>query len=302
MRCKYCFQAIPDHSPRCPQCGSQLAERLPAAESKPKGKGLLSSTPMTRQQTTTVAVVSILGVVCLLCVFISLAQPSLLPSPLIAALNLGTPLPTATFQATRSTIFTPTPLTWRDHTNTQAGFTMSFPAGWLVVNQARTGWQSTVRNQSDDYEWAETLFEVELTPAESRSRAVDPAAIDPDNGRVVVFTVGEAPLAADTTFAQIEEIARSQPATLGELAGTLVGTSTTAARSERLQVNGRDALLVEFTADPDLLGQTTRVRVRLYFIPIEDELFLVSYFAEEQLANQNRALYDQIVQGFEPTP
>ena len=56
------------------------------------------------------------------------------------------------------------------------------------------------------------------------------------------------------------------------------------------------------TADPNLLDQTIRVRVRLYFIPVADELFLVSYFAEEQLANQNRALYDQIVQGFTPAP
>lgn len=302
MRCKYCFQAIPDHSPRCPQCGSVLSERAVAADTSKKRSGLLGGAPMTRQQTTTVAVVSVLAIVCLLCVVISLARPSLLPPPVIAALNLGTPLPTATFQATRATIFTPTPLTWTDHTNTQAGFTISFPAGWLVVNQARAGWQTTVRNQSDDHEWAETLFETDVTPAEDRSRAVDPAAIDTNTGRVAVFTVGQAPLAADTTFAQIEEIARTQPATLAELAGSLVGTSTTAARSDRLQVNGRDALLVEFTATPTLFERTTRVRVRLYFVPVEDELFLVSYFAEEQLAHQNRALYDQIVQGFEPTP
>jgi hypothetical protein len=256
---------------------------------------------MSQGQSRLVALISVLGVITVLCVLVSLARPSLLPPPVIAALNLGTPLPTATFQATRVSIFTPTPFTWRDHANTEAGFRMSFPDGWLVVNQARPGWQGTVRSQYDQYEWAETLFETELTPEEDRSRAIDPAGVDPDNGRVVVFTVGQAPLAADTTFAQIEEIARSQPATLAELAGPLVGTSNTAARSQRLQVNGRDALLVEFTADPTLFERAIRVRVRLYFVPAEGELFLISYFAEEQLANQNHTLYDQIVQGFTPT-
>ena len=301
MRCKYCFQAIPDHSPRCPQCGSRLMENVPAADTQSARRGLFGGKPLNPQQTRTVAVVLLLGVGCLVCVIVTLARPSLLPPTMIAALNLGTPIPTATFQATRSTILTPTPLNWREHSNGQAGFTISFPAGWLAVNQARTGWQTTVRNQADDYDWAETLFETELTPAEPQSRAVDPAAIDPAAGRIVVFTVGQAALAEETTFIQIEEIARSQPATLSELAGGLVGSSVNAARSERVTVNGREALLVEFTADPTLLERTTRVRVRLYFIPAEDGLFLVSYFAEEQLANQNRALYDQIIQSFEPT-
>jgi hypothetical protein len=306
MRCKYCFQAIPDQSARCPQCGSRLVEGSLAAvagnaAATPSGSTRTKRRPLTAKQSRRMTIIAALAVAAFLCILVILIFPSLLPAPVIAALNLGTPIPTATFQATRATIFTPTPPIWRSFSNRQAGFNFDLPAGWLVVNQANTGWQDTVEETAADYPWAETLFETGTVPNEPRSRAVDPAAIDMDNGKVVVFTAGLAPLESGTTFSQIEEIARSQPATLAELAGGLVGTNFTAARSERLAVNGRDALLVEFTAQPDFFGQVIRVRVRLYFVPVGDELFLITYFAEEQLANQNRALYDQIVQSFEPT-
>lgn len=307
MRCRFCFQAIPDQSARCPQCGSRLVENAPAAVAEKPGRqqpdhANTGRKPFTAKQNRQVTIVAGLGVAAVLCLLAILIFPSLLPAPLIATLRLGTPIPTATFQATRSTIFTPTPPVWRTYTNRQAGFTLDLPAGWLIVNQATSGWQDTVEDTAADYPWAETLFETGVVPGEPRSRAIDPAAIDIDNGQVVVFTAGLAPLEEGTTFSQIEEIARSQPATLAELAGGLVGTNFTAARSERLTVNGRDAILVEFTAQPNFFGQIIRVRVRLYFIPAEDTLFLVSYFAEEQLANQNRALYDQIIQSFEPIP
>jgi hypothetical protein len=64
-------------------------------------------------------------------------------------------------------------------------------------------------------------------------------------------------------------------------------------------VNGLPATLVEFTSQAEIFEERVQLRVRLYFVEGENEIYLVSYFAEDQLAQRNQGLYENVVQSFE---
>jgi hypothetical protein len=230
-------------------------------------------------------------------------RPGSLPSPVIAALGLGTPIPTNTPQVTRATIFTPTPVNLQTHTNSRVDFEITFPTNWLVVNQAVFGWQDDVEDMSEDYSWIETLFETGQAGTIAQSRAVDPNVVDTDTGQLVVFTVGSASdILDDLSYSQVPQIANENPEALSELVGPLIGSNFTTRRTAAVQVNGMPATLVEFTSQAEIFQETVQLRVRLYFIQDENDVYLVSYFAENQLALRNQNLYDGIVQSFEITP
>jgi hypothetical protein len=300
MRCRYCFDIISDRTQRCPHCGSLQ----PVEEGKSfliQESGERPRRPMRRGQLFRAVVFILIVVTFVAGSLAALLRPSLLPPPIIAALNLGTPLPTSTPQVTRAVFATATPPVWQNETNQNAGFSIRFPANWIIVNQAQSGWRDRVRDLGETYGWAETLFETGRRPAAPQSRAVDPNAIDTDTGQLAVFTIGPAAaLGDDPTYPDVEQIARNEPEVLSELAGPLIGTDFTARRSEFTTVAGRRALLVEFTAQTTIFEEAVQVRVRMYFVLIEEKMYLISYFAEEQLANSNRGLYEDIVRGFEP--
>jgi hypothetical protein len=241
-------------------------------------------------------------VVCLCLAIVALVRPSILPPPVVAFFNLGSVAPTATPQVTRASIATPTPLVWQAHGDGQAGFTINFPANWLVVSRSGGDWQNAAEAVAGDAEWVATLFETETDPAGPQSRAVDPDAVDLTNGRLVVFSAGRTPAGQVTTFEAIADSARSDPAALAALSTELVGSELTGTRTEEVMVNSRPALLVEFAGQSQFLDRAFRTRLRLYFVPAGDDLFVVSYLADELSATQNRSLYDEIVQSFAPLP
>jgi hypothetical protein len=255
---------------------------------------------LTRRQGIAAVIAVMLLAGCILFAMIALIAPGTLPPPVVAALNLGTAIPTNTPQVTRATIFTPTPVDLTTHTNIPVGFRITFPSNWLVVNQATFSWLEQVNDLSEEYSWAETLFESGLGGTISRSRAVDPGVVDTDSGELVVFTVGSATNILSTlTYDQIPQLAAENPAALSELAGPLIGSSFTTRRTAALTVNGRPATLVEFTSQAEIFQEPVQLRVRLYFIEGTNDIYLVSYFAESQLANRNQILYEDIVQSFE---
>jgi hypothetical protein len=195
---------------------------------------------------------------------------------------------------------TPTPLDFQIHANTRVGFQLSFPTNWLVVDQAAFSWLEDVRNLSEDYSWADTLFEAGQGRTIAQSRAIDPDAVNVNTGELVVFTVGSASeILGGLTYSEIPQLAADDPAALSELAGPLIGANFTARRTELLNVNGRPATLVEFTSQADIFQETVQLRVRLYFVEGENEVYMVSYFAEQQLAIRNQFFYEDIVQSFE---
>lgn len=300
MRCRYCFDIIDDRSKPCPHCGSRQPVIVDGVEVDP-GAGSSSSTlSLTSRQVVTTVIVAIVVVGCLLFFLTARFRPAALPPPVIAALGLGTPIPTNTPQVTRATIFTPTPISFDTHTNRRVGFEITFPSNWIVVNQSIFGWQDTVQGMAEEYSWVETLFETGLDGRISRSRAVDPNAVDIDTGELVVFTVGSASdILEDLTYNQVPQIAAENPEALSELAGPLIGGNFTTRRTATLQVNGRPATLVEFTSQAEIFQENVQLRVRLYFIQGQDKVYLVSYFAENQLAQRNQNLYEDIVQSFE---
>ena len=192
MRCRYCFDTIDDRTKPCPHCGSRQPVIVDGVEVDP-GAGTIGGTlALTRRQVLTAVIALVLIVGCGLFALTARLRPSALPSPVIAALNLGTPVPTNTPQVTRATIATPTPLNLQTHTNNRVDFQINFPNNWLVVNQAVFGWSEDVRDFSEEYSWAETLFEAGQGGTIARSRAIDPDVVDTDTGELVVFTVGSA--------------------------------------------------------------------------------------------------------------
>lgn len=300
MRCRYCFDTILDSRKPCPHCGSRQPLIVDGVEVDPgsnKGGGGLT---LTRRQIMTAVIVMVLLVACVLFALTATLRPGALPPEVIAALNLGTPIPTNTPQVTRATIATPTPLNIETHTNNRADFQISFPASWLVINQSIFGWQEDVEDLAEDYSWAETIFETGRSGTILQSRAVDPDVVDTDTGQLVVFTVGSATdILEDLAYNQIPQLATDEPEALSELAGPLIGSNFTTRRTATLTVNGLPATLVEFTSQAEIFQEAVQLRVRLYFVQSENEIYLVSYFAEDQLAQRNQFLYEDIVQSFE---
>lgn len=300
MRCRYCFDIINDPKKPCPHCGSRQPLIIDGVEVDPGAGSKGSTLSLTRRQVMTAVVVSIFLVGCVLFALTARFRPGALPPPLIAALNLGTPIPTNTPQVTRAAIFTPTPVNLQTHTNNRVNFQITFPNNWLVVNQSIFGWPDDVEDLSEEYSWVETLFETGEGGTISRSRAVDPNVINTDTGELVVFTVGSATdILDDLLYSQIPQIAAESPEALSELAGPLIGGDFTTRRTAAIRVNTYPATLVEFTSRAEIFQEPVQLRVRLYFVQGQDEIFLVSYFAEEQLANRNQILYEDIIQSFE---
>jgi hypothetical protein len=300
MRCRYCFDTINDRTKPCPHCGSRQPVIVGGVEVDPGagiGGGSLS---LTRRQIRTAVIAALLIAACLLFGLTALIRPGALPPSIVAALNLGTPIPTNTPQVTRATIATPTPLTLQTHTNSRVGFQISFPSNWLVVNQAVFGWPDDVEDLGEEYSWAATLFQTGEGGTVARSRAVDPNVVDVDTGELVVFTVGSASDILDTLeYSQIPQLAAENPQALSELAGPLIGGDFTTRRTAALRVNGLPATLVEFTSRSEIFEEAVQLRVRLYFVEGPNDVYVVGYFAEEQLAIRSQRLYEDIVQSFE---
>jgi hypothetical protein len=301
MRCHYCFQPLPDRTSRCPACGS----RQPVETERAAGdsRSQRAQTPISRKTLFRTIILLVLVFSCVTVVLTVMIRPGLLPAPIVAALNLGTPLPTSTPQVTRAAIATPTPLAWTTHVNGTVGFEIEFPAGWLVIDRSESRWRIDARRLALDYPWALDLFEVYGTQNWEQSRAVDPAALNEQTGQIVVFDAGPvSELVAGSTLDEIEQLARETPAVLVELAGRLVSDSISAQRTQRLLINGREALLVEFSSQTVPWGDVDAVvpiRIRQYYVQGPDGLYLVSYFCGEELATRNRALYDRVVQSFQ---
>ena len=300
MRCRYCFDTILDSKKPCPHCGSRQPLFVDGVEVDPgssKGGGVLA---LTRRQIMTAVTIMVLLVACVLFALTARLRPGSLPPSVIAALNLGTPIPTNTPQVTRATIATPTPLNLQTHTNNRVDFEITFPGNWIVVDQSRFGWQNDVEDLAEEYSWAETIFETGRGGTIPQSRAVDPNVVDIASGQLVVFTVASASdILDDLVYSQIPQLATDEPEALSELAGPLIGTNFTTRRTATLTVNGLPATLVEFTSQAEIFQEAVQLRVRLYFVQSENEIYLVSYFAEDQLAQRNQLLYEDIVQSFE---
>jgi hypothetical protein len=292
MYCFYCLQPIPNRSLRCPECGSRLSDSAGSLEKKSDfslpGPGAFAMAAL---------LVIVLPIVA--CGIVGLLRPGLFPAPMVAMLGRATPLPQATPQATRPVFASPTPLAWKEHSSSQLGFTISFPASWSVLNQAQRGWQRFAQEEAKRHEWADDVYQVDQIPEQPRTRAVDADTWNLNQGKAAIFNITTTTaLGEGLTLAQIEELARNEPLRLAALTGPHVTTTVTNQRTERTQVGGREALLVEYATESELLGRRFRARIRLYFVPAKDGIVAVTYFAEEQLAGSNRALYEQVVQSF----
>lgn len=300
MYCRYCLQPIPDRSQRCPECGSNLTlegEAQPL-ETRPAGQPAISP------KASVTAVLVVLVVILLLCGGIGLLRPNWLPEPIAALFGqrtAGQIVP----QAARTIPPTPTPALWQEYSNQRANFSIQFPEEWLVIHQGQANWRQEVEDAQEMYEWANAIFESERPMPFPQTRAVDPAVIDPAFGQTMAFTISQVDALLGRRDGQVDlddllTLAENEPEQLLEWAGPWAGQQVTSIHHQRLLINERETLFVELASSSTIEQTATRMWVRLYFIAGESDLYVAGYFAEEQLGNQNRDLYQQIIETFQP--
>lgn len=305
MRCRYCFQAIPDRSARCPECGSRLPKQKDAlaagvfAEEAQEGDGGVG--PLSVQQTVALVGGAML-VLALLCGgLVALVSPGLLPQPVIDRLSfLATPTPRPTFQATRSSITpSPTPHNMDEHCSRRGNFCIGFPDEWLVTDQGLPPWQREVEAFGERYEWAPSLFVTTTVPLAPRIRAASPGLVNVPQGRVARLTAGESDWLEDGSFEEVERLARQEPEALAPPEDVIVPNTFTVRRIERDPVGDLEGTIVEFGADVRLMGLQFPVRGRLYFFAPGDRLYVISYLADEGTFASQRSMFEAIVHSFE---
>ncbi len=308
MRCRYCFQEIPDRSARCPECGSRLPKQqeeiAPGVFVEEAQKEDGSVGPLTVQQAAAL-VGGVLLVLALLCGgVVALVNPGLLPQPVVDRLSfLATPTPLPTFQATRAPIApSPTPRNMGAHCSRRGNFCIQFPDEWVVVDQGLPPWQREVEALGETYEWAPSLFVTTTVPTVPRIRAVPPALVDVQQGQIARFTAGESDQLDEALgLSDIEQLARQEPEALTSSGDIIVAETFTVRRIEREAPGNREGATVEYSADVRAMGLQFPVRGHLYFFSAGDRLYLVSYLADEGTFANQRSLFDTIVQSFEVT-
>lgn len=307
MRCRYCFQSIPERSDRCPHCGSRLPKEQKEAAAGVLGRETAEADdggpgPLSVQQ-----MVALIGggllVLALLCGgVVALVNPGLLPQPVVDRLSfLATPTPLPTFQATQAPIApTPTPRSMEEHCSRRGNFCIRFPQEWLVTDQGLPPWQREVDALGERYEWAPSLFVTRTVPMVPRIRAVAPELIDVEEGRIARFTAGESEqLEAGLSNEELVRQAREEPEALVDAEEIFAAETFAVRRIERGIPGSREGTTVEFEADASILGREFPVRGRLYFFSPGDRLYVISYVADEGTLLSEQPLFEEIVLSFE---
>ena len=306
MRCRYCFQTIPDRSARCPHCGSRLPkqqiEAAPESDKQEEPEADGGPGPLSAQQTAALVGGVLLVVALLFAGLVALLRPSLLPQPVVDRLSFlatSTPLPTP--QATRAPITpSPTPRAMEAYCSDRGDFCIRFPESWLVIDQGRPPWQREVEAFGETYDWAPSVFVTRTIPTAPRIRAVPPSLIDLEQGRITRFTAGETGYLEDALpFDDVERLARQEPQTLAPPEDIIVPATFTVGRIEREAAGNQEGAMVEYAADVRVMDVQFPVRGRLHFYPRDDRLFVVSYLADEGTFTSQRSRFDAIVQSFE---
>lgn len=305
MRCRYCFQAIPDRSARCPECGSRLPKQnddvaagvfVPEPQEGESGIG-----PLSAQQ----AAALVGGILLVLALFcgggVALVNPGLLPQPVVDRLSfLATPTPLPTFQATRASIApSPTPGNMDEVCSRRGNFCIRFPDEWLVTDQGLPPWQREVEAFGERYDWAPSLFVTTTVPTAPRIRAAPPGLVDVPQGRVARLTAGESDWLDDVSFEEIERLARQEPEALAPPEDVFVANTFTVRRIEQETVDDLETTIVEFGAEARLMGLQFPVRGRHYFFSPGDRLYVISYLADEGTFANQQSLFEAIVHSFE---
>lgn len=306
MRCRYCFQDIPDRSARCPHCESglpmQQKAEVPDAAEPEVSEGNGGPGPLSAQQTAAL-VGGALVVLALVCAgLVALVSPNLLPQPLVDRLSfLATATPLPTVQATRAIMApSPTPRAMEAYCSSRGDFCIRFPDAWLVTDQGLPSWQREVEAFGEMYDWAPSVFVTQTVPTAPRIRAVPPSLVDVQQGRIARFTAGEREYLENAlAFDDIERLARQEPEALAPPADAIVAETFTVRRIEREAAGDQEGTMVEYSADVRVMDQQFPVRGRLYFYPREARLYVVSYLADEGTFVSQQSLFDTIVQSFE---
>lgn len=307
MRCPYCFQAIEEQSKRCPHCGSQLPEdllavqqeRAPAPADSPQTTDE-PATPLSNRQLLVLLAGTVLLLACLCGGLLGLARPDLLPQPVIAAAPfLASPTPLPTRQATRASLVTPTAVTTETVCSRRAEFCLTFPQGWLVVDQGLPGWQREADTLARRYAWLPDLFNVEEVPRVARLRAAPPTLISPVDDRIVRLTVGETETITPTlTLDEIETLIQADPATIVETVGLPLPPAANVRRLEREQLGEFAALVIELEANARIQGESMPVRARVYLVQADERLYALSYLADATTIATRRTEFERILQTF----
>jgi len=307
MHCPYCFQFIEEQSQQCPHCGSRLPEDLLEARQKAAPAPTDSSqtteepaTPLSNRQLFALLAGIVLVLACLCGGLLALARPELLPQPVIAAAPfLASPTPLPTRQATRAPLITPTAVTTETVCSRRAEFCLTFPQGWLVVDQGLPGWQREADALARSHPWLPDLFDVDEVPRVARLRAAPPTLISPVDDRMARVTVGETETITPTlTLGEIETLIQADPATIVETIGRPLPPAANVRRLEREQIAEFPALVIELEASARVQGESMPVRARIYLLQANERLYALSYLADATTIATRRSEFEEILQTF----
>jgi hypothetical protein len=167
-----------------------------------------------------------------------------------------------------------------------------------VIDQGRPGWQREVDELAETYAWLPALLNASEVPRAPRTRATDPTLVNPDEQQLVRFSAGETDLLApDLAFAEIETIVRTEPERLTQLVG-VAHSAPSNLRFNREEISGREALLVEFLTSVVIAEKPIPIRVRTYFLPVRERLYVLSYMADEPTMVSTRDTFERIANSF----
>lgn len=307
MRCPYCFQLIEEQSPRCPHCGSRLPQDVEidgTSQQKVPTEDLRQAdapaVPLSNRQLFGLLGAIILLLVCLCGGLLALARPELLPQPVIAAAPfLASPTPLPTRQATRAPLVTPTAVTTETVCSRRAEFCLTFPRGWLVLDQGLPGWQREADALARSHPWLPDLFDVDEVPRVARLRAAPPTLISPVDDRIARLTVGETEAFTPTlTLDEIETLIQADPATIVGTVGLPLPPAANVRRLEREQLGEYAALVIELEARARIQEESIPVRARTYLVPANERLYALSYLADATTIATRRSEFEEIFQTF----
>lgn len=303
MRCPYCFQVIEERSQRCPHCGSRLPKVFAASRTLniPVAKEDAATPSLGTSQLLTLLGGTILLLACLCAGLVGLVRPALLPQPVIAAVPfLATSAPLPTRQVTRAAVPTATPVVTEVVCSRRAEFCLTFPPGWLVLDQGLPGWQRDADSLAETYRWLPALFNTAEVPRVARLRAAPPALVNPSAGRLARLTAGETKILSPTlTLDEIETRIQTRPDPIVALVAPPLMPGASVRRLTRERLGGYQALATELEGKVGLVGPTIPVRARIYLLPVDERLYALGYLADETTIAGRRELFEQIVQSFE---
>ncbi len=309
-KCRYCHKHIPDGVARCPHCYATLQQPTsPQGEAvspfqaratrpkKPSERPAARPQPATigRQPIGRIALFGCLGLILLL--VLGFAILGITAPDKARSLLFGTPTPpppTPRPSPTPSPTPRPTPQS-NNYEGPRNSFGVSFPHYWVVIDFNNKDWEQIFRFQSLSYSWLATRLPEEIHAQEDRAGAI--WAFDPRRfGNTQVRCRVDPALKGMSA----DKLLSSQGNALLDVAAELGGRNKGAIGSYKVEIDGRPAVLFEWTVMPTANSDLDRpIKLQYYALADEDRGYWIEIRGFEDDLDLDEPLIQGIVDSFD---